>query len=333
MLEPITPEDAVESYLADKELELEDSSLRNHRYRLQRFLEWAGECGLEDMNEITGRKLNEYKQWRSKDVNNVTLKNQLGTVRQFIAFCERIDAAPQGVHEKMTLPTIGYMEDVSEERLTSDEAEVILEYCEKYEYATLRHALFYVMWHTGIRSGTAHALDVADLDTEQGFLDIRNRPETGTKLKNRDRGERHVYLKEDVCRVLDDYISMHHPKIEDEHSRMPLFGTSDGRASTTTIQRNIYTITRPCHYTNECPHDREIQKCEATHYNTASKCPSSVSPHAVRRGAITAHRNANVPKDVASDRMDVSGDVLDKHYDQANKSEHRERRRDFLDDM
>ena len=333
MLEPLTPEDAVESYLADKELELEDSSLRNHRYRLQRFLEWADECGLEDMNEITGRKLNEYKQWRSKDVNNVTLKNQLGTVRQFIAFCERIDAAPKGVHEKMTLPTIGYMEDVSEERLTSDEAEAILEYCEKYEYATLRHALFYVMWHTGIRTGSAHALDVADLDTEQGFLDIRNRPETGTKLKNRDRGERHVYLKEDVCRVLDDYISMHHPKVEDEHIRMPLFGTSDGRASTTTIQRNIYTLTRPCHYTNECPHDREIQECEATHYNTASKCPSSVSPHAVRRGAITAHRNANVPKDVASDRMDVSGDVLDKHYDQANKSEHRERRRDFLDNM
>jgi hypothetical protein len=112
---------------------------------------------------------------------------------------------------------------------------------------------------------------------------------------------------------------------------MPLFGTSQGRIYKTTLQRNIYTLTRPCHYLNECPHDRDFEDCEATSYNTASKCPSSVSPHAVRRGAITAHRNANVPKEVASDRMDVSPDVLDKHYDQATESERRERRQEFLE--
>jgi hypothetical protein len=33
------------------------------------------------MNEITGRKLHRFKQWRSEGVNNVTLKNQLGTIR------------------------------------------------------------------------------------------------------------------------------------------------------------------------------------------------------------------------------------------------------------
>jgi len=46
-----------------------------------------------------------------------------------------------------------------------------------------------------------------------------------------------------------------------------------------------------------------------------------VCEHAIRRGSITAHRNANVPKDVASDRMDVSGEVLDKHYDMATPDE------------
>ena len=61
--------------------------------------------------------------------------------------------------------------------------------------------------------------------------------------------------------------------------------------------------------------------------------PYSVSPHAVWKGAITAHRNANVPKEIASDRMDVSPEVLDKHYDQATESEHRQRRKNFLDDV
>lgn len=37
-----------------------------------------------------------------------------------------------------------------------------------------------------------------------------------------------------------------------------------------------------------------------------------------------------VPKDVASDRLDVSGEVLDKHYDMATPEEKRERRKRFL---
>ena len=330
MLEPMSPHEAVTEYLADRKNELADTSHENHRYRLQRFLEWADETGLDDMNEITGRKLHRFKQWRSEDVNNVTLKNQLGTIRQFLAFCERINAAPNGVHEKLTLPTIGHMEDVRTDKLSPDEAEAILEYCEKFDYATRRHAMFYLIWHTGIRSGTVRALDIRDYHSNEGYLTIRNRPETGTRLKNRDRGEREINLKQEVCEVLDDYLDQNHPGVEDDHGRMPLFGTSQGRIYKTTLQRNIYTLTRPCHYQNECPHDRELEDCEATSYNTASKCPSSVSPHAVRRGAITAHRNANVPKEVASDRMDVSPDVLDKHYDQATESERRERRKDFL---
>jgi hypothetical protein len=98
MLEPMPPHEAVTEYPADRKNELADTSHENHRYRLHRFLEWADETGLDDMNEITGRKLHRFKQWRSEDVNNVTLKNQLETIR-----CERISAAPNGVHEKFTL--------------------------------------------------------------------------------------------------------------------------------------------------------------------------------------------------------------------------------------
>jgi hypothetical protein len=133
--------------------------------------------------------------------------------------------------------------------------------------------------------------------------------------------------------VLDDYIETNHPHVKDDHGRMPLLGTRNGRAHRTTLMQNIYTLTRPCHYSNECPHGRSRDECEATTNAHASKCPSSVSPHAIRRGSITAHRNANVPKDVASDRMDVSGEVLDKHYDMATPDQKRKRRSEFLDQI
>ncbi|WP_217255555.1 site-specific integrase [Natronococcus occultus] len=80
-LEPMHPTEAVQTYL-DGRTDLSPSSKENHEYRLERFLEWCEEEGIDDMNDLTGRNLHQHKIWRSQDVNNVTLKNQLGTVRQ-----------------------------------------------------------------------------------------------------------------------------------------------------------------------------------------------------------------------------------------------------------
>ena len=184
-----------------------------------------------------------------------------------------------------------------------------------------------------MRISSAHALDIDDYHPMEGWLDVQHRPSTATPLKNKNRGERQVSLNEGVCEVLNDYIEAHHPRVEDDHGRMPLLGTQYGRAHRTTLTQNIYVLTRPCHYTNECPHNRSLDECEATTNDRASKCPSSVSPHAIRRGSITTHRNQNVPKDVASDRMDVSGEVLDKHYDMATPDEKRKRRQEYLNQM
>jgi len=114
---------------------------------------------------------------------------------------------------------------------------------------------------------------------------------------------------------------------------MPLLGTGSGRPHYTTIQSQVYTLTRPCAIGKECPHDRDPDTCEAATYHGASKCPDSVAPHAVRRGSITAHRMADVPKDIASDRMDVSREVLEKHYDGRTKEERRRQRENYLNEI
>jgi site-specific recombinase XerD len=334
MLDPTPPSEAVELYLADREGDVAASTHKRHQERLKRFLEWCDETGFENMNEITGKKLMQYKQWR-KDAGlaTVTLKNQLWTLRVFLRFCEGIDAVPEGISEKMRMPTVDVGEDTRDTLVTAEEAEEILAYCEKYEYASLRHITFHLLWHTGIRSGTTRALDISDYHATEQYLDVTHRPSTGTPLKNKERGERQIALKAKLCEVLDDYIDMHHPMVEDDHGRVPLLGTDHGRTNRTTIQSQIYTLTRPCHYTNECPHDRDPQDCEATNHSAASQCPSSLSPHAIRRGSITYHRRVEIPKDVASERMNVSTEVLDKHYDRRTKKEQREARQKYLDDL
>lgn len=330
MLEPMHPTEAVQDYL-DGRTDLSSSSKQNHGYRLQRFLEWCEKEGIENTNELTGRKLHQYKIWRSQEVNNVTLKNQLGTVRQFLAFCERIDAVPDGLSEKLELPQLGLNEEVDDTMLSPDEVEQILPFLEKYEYASLRHVIFSLLWHTGIRISTLRAFDVGDFDSERGFIRAVHRPET--PLKNRKQGEREINLNDDITEVVEDYLQMTHPEVEGENDRMPLIGTTKGRAHSTTIRDQIYRITRPCHYLNSCPHGREIDECEGVKNRFASKCPSSVSPHAIRKGAITHHRNHGWPAKAVSDRADVSQEVLDKHYDKGTQSEKRERRKEFMNNL
>lgn len=106
--------------------------------------------------------------------------------------------------------------------------------------------------------------------------------------------------------------------------------THDKRCKSSTLHRNLYTVTRPCHYTGECPIGRDLQECEATSYNTASKCPTSVSPHALRQGYVTEVLNAGQPKDVTADRVDMSHEVMDKHYDKATRNEQMVRRKSYL---
>jgi hypothetical protein len=78
----------------------------------------------------------------------------------------------------------------------------------------------------------------------------------------------------------------------------------------------------------------KIDDCEALGARCgASKCPSSVSPHAVRRGSITHHLTEDVPEQVVSDRMNVSQRVLEEHYDRRTEEVKVEQRRGYLDDV
>ncbi|MFB6140802.1 MAG: tyrosine-type recombinase/integrase [Halosimplex sp.] len=333
-LEPLSPAKAKEMFIAEREGQVAERTVQADHYRLKHFIRWCENNDIDNMNDITGRKLHEYRLWRRDDgdLNKVSLRTQLKSLRVFIRWCESINAVVEGLHEKILLPTPSKQEEQREETLRSGQAEEVLEYLRNFEYASRSHALLELIWHTGIRIGALQALDLNDYDGEAERLQLCHRPDTGTALKNGSESERLVALDPTVCAVLDDWINHQRPDETDEHGREPLFTSEQGRLAGTTIRETVYSVTRPCYYA-ECPHDRNISDCEATVYGYRSKCPSSVSPHSVRRGSITHHLSEDVPEKVVSDRMDVGQAVLDKHYDKRSEEQKVEQRRSYIEDV
>lgn len=333
-LEPIEPEEAVNRFLDHKKGEYSFESHREVGYSLKRFLEWSEKTEIDNMNVVTGRTISDYADYRGENVKPATVKTDIDRVRVFVRYCEGINAVEADTADRISSPQLADEDEVRSVRVETEEAEAILAHLEKFEYASFRHALFLTLWHTEMRMGSAYALDVDDIKEDRlgVFLNLQHRPKTGTPLKNKLKGEREISLSEEVVAVLNDYITHHRSNVTDEYGREPLFASGKTRAGKTVIQRNIYSVTRPCYYTGgDCPYDRDPEGCEANGYNTASKCPGSKSPHAVRRGSIQKALDNGANKDNVADRANVSTSVLDKHYDTRDKAQKRKRRRRDLD--
>jgi len=332
-LEPLDPRTAKQMYLDERRQEVAGATLQAHHYRLKQFVQWCESNGIENLNNFSGRDIHDYRiKRRDEDgLATATMKGNLATLRMFLRFAASVDAVKAGLDEKIILPTTT-QEDAREEMLNPERAQRILAHLEKYEYATLEHALLEVLWHTGLRIGAARGLDISDYHSDTQYLKLVHRPEQGTTLKNGKQSERLVALNERVCQVLDDWLEINHPSLVDDHNRDPLFATKRGRLSRNRGRGIAYQYTRPCIYGQTCPHDREPDSCDAVATSQAHSCPSSLSPHPIRRGSITHHLRANTPKEIVGSRMDLGLDVLDRHYDQRTPEEKLEQRRQYLPD-
>lgn len=328
------PRDAKNRYLKRKQAHVTDKTYYNYNTALTRFLEYLDERGIENMNDVDSDEIARFEEWRLETVKPITVRNDMRTIKNFIQFCESIQAVPVGLHELVPITKVSEDDEICEDILTRQEASIILEHLDKYEYASKRHLTMLILWKSGMRLSGLRALDVEDFDEGRPALEVRHRPETGTPLKRKSHSERDVLLAPAIGETIRDYISEVRPEVSDEYDRNPLLASDHGRVSRTTIQKYVYTATRPCTYNGgKCPFDRNPDTCEALRFDSASKCPGSVSPHALRRGYVTAARNAGQPKDVTGERVNMSGDILDKHYDKGTHDEKAERRREYLKDI
>jgi len=334
-LEPISPAEAKEMYLEARKHEVSQSTLDGYHYRLVHFTRWCEKQGIGNMNDLSGRDLQQFKTWRRDDgeLKSITLEGNLDALRTFLRWCESIDAVEDGLHDKIIMPVLKKDDEQSDQILRMGRAKEILDYLRQFEYASRRHTILEILWHTGIRLGTLRSLDLDDYDGDNERLTIRHRPETETPLKNGKQGERMIALDANICRVIEAYIDYHRRDVEDSHGREPLLRTRNGRMVRSSIRDEMYRITRPCYYGKDCSHDRDPDTCEAAGYGGWSKCPSSVPPHPIRRSSITHFLTEDMPEKVVNDRMNVGRDVLDKHYDKRDEEVKVEQRRGYLDNI
>lgn len=324
------PKRAVERYLNEMDAEWAESTYYNNSCALNRFLEFCEDAGLENICEIDGFYISDFKQHRrDQGINEVTLYNNLSSLRAFLNWCNSMGLVESWVVDDMVLNEPD--DKVRSELLDADRADQILDYLDNFEYATLRHALFVLLWDTGMRLGAARAIDVEDYNSTDQYIEVAHRPDEDTPLKNTHEGQREINLHSWACEVLEDYLQMHHEDVTDDYGRTPLFSSRQGRMVRSNLRMHIRRLTRPCHYTGECPHGRDLDECEANQdYRAASKCPGSVSPHPIRRGAITHWLNEGHRKELISERMNVSVNTLDEHYDARTESEKRNLRREMF---
>lgn len=329
-LEPISPSEAIEMYLSDRSRELRSSSLESHKSALNFFERWCDEQEIDNLNELTGRLLHQYRIWRRDDatvkvdtLSKKSEKSQQDIIRTFIEYCESIDAVRPRLHEQVRSPTIPRDEAAREVYLDSERATDILDWLRKYEYASVEHVVWILFTDHGPRTGALHSTDIDDYhpNGDPPHIEYRHRPETGTELKKGTRGERLVAISERVRKVLDEYIDNRRPEVTDSFGRKPLLTAGQGRLSKSTIRKYVYKWTRPCEIGKKCPKDRNEETCEAIVTSAASKCPLSRSAHTIRRGYITHELNAGVDRSYVSGRCDVSEDIIKLHYDERDEHE------------
>lgn len=325
-LEPLAPEQGQRLFLDHKATDCTESTVRNHRYRTNSFIEWCEEEGIEDLNELSGRDIQQYRLWRKEtsDINNLTLRMNMSTLRVFLKWAGTIEAVPENLYTKVMVPRVSREERQRDEMLDAETAQEILDYLTKYEYASVEHALLSLLWETGMRIGGVNSLDLDDMSFEQGRIRLVHRPDADTTLKNGQGGERLVAMTSELGDLLKDYINDRRHDVTDDHDRKPLFTTSHSRMSRDTIRKTVYRVTSPCYRGEPC------LDCEE---KPNAKCPEAVCPHAIRKGSITHFLSNDVPVEIVSDRMNVSQKVLDLHYDKRSEEVKLEQRRGYLDNI
>lgn len=307
----------MEEYLLEKQDEgVEKSTYDNYRYAFTPFIEWAEQAGVTNMNDLTPKDLHDYKRYlqgrRDGGYASSTFEAYLTDFRAMIEHAESYGGVWPGLSELFQIPRANGDDSRKHIVIEEDRAEAVLERLKTFEYASRRHVEFALIWDCGLRRVGLRALDLEDFrpdDSEIGpHLRLVNRPETGTRLKNGDKSERLVEIRfEETAEVVRAWIDHKRPDETDEFGREPLLTTSFGRVSKDAIKRDMQRVTAPCFVEDPC------EGCNQDHHNRT--CPGALSPHPVRRGAITRELNRGVLPHHVSERHDVSEDVIEKHYD------------------
>jgi len=355
-LSPIPPRAAVERFVSKRETDSTEQTIRTYSDRLMRLVRWLEENDVLNINDVDGRTLQEFLAHRQQSCNKTTLNNEFGTIKKFFEFLVAIEATEPEMPDKVQLlkPSATADEQTNTEKISPARARRILEFLERYEYASRNHVIMLLMWRFAFRYSDLRAIDVRDLSLD-GELDeerlreigeepenlpdqigphlyMVSRPETGTRLKNHLKSQRVVSLTDEEVQVLRDYIENKRTDVTDDAGREPLVTTVQGRPTDSSVRRWMYRMTQPC-LVGDCPHDRDPDDCEFLRHGHESGCPSTHAPHRIRTGAISNMREQGISVEDVAERVDATPETVRQHYDFSAEMKRLENRRSQFEDL
>lgn len=101
-LEPITPQAAEDMYLDERREDATYATRRSISDGVDLFVEWCESVGIDNMNDVQGRQLREFKTWCQETSENkkISLNGIMSVLRRFLVFCVDIEAVYPDVPAK-----------------------------------------------------------------------------------------------------------------------------------------------------------------------------------------------------------------------------------------
>lgn len=182
--------------------------------------------------------------------SDATILTHTKNVRGWLRWLNKRGHCPERVYRILDKDELELEPSARDEALPTTVADTILERLRQQRRGSLKHAVLELLWNAALRIGGLHSLDLQDFDPGNNELRVRHRPEQGTRLKNGSQnhgrsgdGERNILLDDAAIQALVLYTQYERQDVADTHGRDPLFTTSRGRASQSTLRRTVYEAT------------------------------------------------------------------------------------------
>lgn len=305
-----------------------------YKRTIPHFVEYAEDNSVTFPSGISTELVDGYVDTLESESNaDATTLTYTKNVRGWLRWLAKRDHCDETVYRILDKDELGLSPKARDVALPESEAAGIVGKLRQQRRGSPMHALIELLWNAGPRIGGVRSLDIRDFDSDENTIRIRHRPESGTRLKNGSEddgtpgdGERNIQVSDRVVEALTCYIETERPNVTDEYGREPLFATSQGRASRSTLRRWVYEATS-CRWTER--HGEESH-CSGSCSPDSNVCAHSYYPHAIRRGSIVNHLSGGLRLDLASQRFNVSPRTLQKHYDPRSKERRKEDRADAV---
>jgi integrase len=347
-LKKIDPERVLSRFETETEDENAKETARGHMRQAKELLRWLDARGIH-LYELDGWTLGEFQDYlrgdkdvtpdcmERRDLKDITRRQYLSNVKVFLEFCSDKELVHENLHEKITLGSIDMDKQRRDRDISPDRMQKILLQLKEYHRASLEHVVMLLLWQ-GPRSGAIRNLDVkhCHFEGEDLYIELTHRPEQGLTLKNgykdKKQAERPVTLKQDHAEIIQEYIEYNRKQATDRYGNEPLLTTNNGRIGESLLRHIVYQWTCPAAIGDDCDiHDRRPRRWES------DKCrdenPGMASPHSIRKAAITHWCNRKIKPDIVSQRMNVSLDVIRKHYDDPSNEEAAARQRGAIEKL